>query len=116
MVSERNGTWGKAIEVPGSAALNTGGVAQVFSVSCPSAGNCAAGGDYRDSAGHIQAFVVSERNGTWGKAIEVPGSAALNAGGAATVTSVSCPSAGPCVAGGFYAANASSQGFVVSEH
>ena len=47
-------------------------------MSCASAGNCAAGGRYRDG-GHLQGFVAGERNGLWGKAIEVPGLAALNA-------------------------------------
>ncbi len=73
MVSQVNGTWGTAIEVPGTAALNTGGNAQIDSVSCASAGNCSAGGFYTDSSGHGQAFVVSEVNGKWGKAEEVPG-------------------------------------------
>ena len=40
------GSWGQAVEVPGLAALNTGGQANVNSVSCASAGNCAAGGYY----------------------------------------------------------------------
>lgn len=40
---EKNGVWGRAIEVPGLAALNKGG-AFVFSVSCASTGNCAAYG------------------------------------------------------------------------
>ncbi len=102
MVSQRNGAWGRAIEVPRSGTLNAGGVAQVSSVSCPSAGNCAAGGFYRDGSGHQQAFVASQRNGVWGRAIEVPGTAALNAGGVAQVNSVSCASAGHCAAGGLY--------------
>jgi hypothetical protein len=39
------------------------------SVSCASPGNCSAGGDYyTDAAGHQQAFVVSEKNGSWGTA------------------------------------------------
>ncbi len=61
------GPWGRAIEVPGLGALNKGGDAQVTSVSCASAGDCAAGGYYtgRGSAG----FVVSEQNGVWGTAI-----------------------------------------------
>src|SRR5262249_53691827 len=90
------GTWGTAIAVRGSGALNAGGGAEVNSMSCASAGNCAAGGDYTDGSGHGQAFVVSERNGTWGTAIGVPGSGALNAGGDARVESVSCASAGNC--------------------
>jgi hypothetical protein len=74
------GTWGTAIEVPGTGALNQGGNAAVNSVSCASAGNCSAGGAYRDGSGHFQAFVAGEVNGTWGTAIEVPGTAGLNQG------------------------------------
>jgi hypothetical protein len=55
-------TWGKAIQVPGIAALNTGGDAVVISVSCPSSGNCSAGGVYTNSQGQEAAFVVSEVN------------------------------------------------------
>jgi hypothetical protein len=116
LVSERNGRWGRAVEVPGIAVLDAVGGGQVVSVSCPSAGNCAAGGSYGDRRGNLQAFVVSERNGRWGKAIEIPGTAALNAGGADFVASVSCPSAGDCVVGGDYTDRADNdQAFVVSE-
>lgn len=120
VVTERNGTWGKAVQVPGSAGLNKGGNAQVSSVSCASAGNCAAGGYYTDGSGHMQAMVVSERKGSWSKAIEVPGSGALNIGGTAQVSSVSCPSAGNCAAGGSYLGPITGPGhgqqaFVVSE-
>jgi hypothetical protein len=167
-VSEKNGSWGKAIEVPGSAAF---GVATVASVSCASAGNCAAAGfsgsitndapsgplvasekngtwgnviavagttaSARNSAGSVscgsvnycaaggsyapsiegpyQAFVVREKNGSWGTAIEVPGSAALNTGGSAQVTSVSCASARYCAAGGYYlTSSGDDEAFVVS--
>jgi hypothetical protein len=115
VVSEVKGTWGRAIEVPGTAALNRGGVAQVTSLSCSSAGNCGAGGYYTDGSGGDQAFVVSRVRGTWGKAIEVPGVGALNAGGLATVTSVSCSSAGNCSAAGYYTAGPSELAFVVSQ-
>ncbi len=119
VVSEVNGVWGDDIEVPDIAALNAGGNAEVTSVSCASAGNCAAGGYYFDGSGDQQAFVVDEVNGTWGDAIEVPGTAALNTGqGAfAELSSVSCPSAGNCTAGG-YTSDASSHvraAFVVDE-
>src|SRR6516164_6977384 len=59
----------------GTAALNTGGAAQVYSVSCAAAGSCGAGGYYTDGSGHGQAFVASQVNGSWGAAIEVPGTA-----------------------------------------
>jgi hypothetical protein len=61
VASEVNGTWHTAIEVPGIATLNQGGDAAVSSVSCASAGNCAADGFYLDSSRHAQAFVVNER-------------------------------------------------------
>jgi hypothetical protein len=56
----RAGTWRTAIEVPGLGSLNQGGEADLASVSCGSAGNCAVGGDYKDGSGHLQAFVVSQ--------------------------------------------------------
>jgi hypothetical protein len=115
VVSQKNGTWGRAIEVPGLAALNVGGNAGVLSVSCASAGNCAAVGSYQVASNHQQAFVVSENNGWWGKAIEVPGSAALNTGGFAQVVSVSCTPAGYCAAGGDYSVpSGDEEPFVVS--
>jgi hypothetical protein len=120
VVSQKNGVWGKAVEVPGLAALNTGGMAGIYSVSCGSPGNCVAGGSYEvagESAfGIVQAFVVSEKNGVWGKAAQVPGLAALNQGGSAGIDSVSCRSAGNCSAGGIYAdRSGQSQALVVSE-
>jgi hypothetical protein len=120
VVSERHGRWGRAIEVPGLRALNKGGQASLGSVSCGSAGNCAAGGSYLDGNRRYEGFVVSETNGRWGQAIEVPGLGALNTGSdgqpGAAVTSVSCASAGNCAAGGSYQdQHRHTQGFVVSE-
>lgn len=114
--SEGAGRWGTAIEVPGTAALNKGDSAQVTSVSCASAGNCSAGGFYHNGSGYARAFVVGEVNGTWGTAIEVPGTAALDQGGWAQVTSVSCASPGNCAAGGAYRSDSHPpQAFVASE-
>jgi len=116
VAGETNGTWGNAIEVPGTAALNSGGSALVISISCAAAGDCAAGGQYSDDSGHGQAFVVGEKKFTWGEAIEVPGTAALNSGGSASVGSVSCTAAGACAAGGSYTNGfGHAQPFVVSE-
>jgi len=112
---ERYGVWGTAVEVLGLAALNADGDAEVFSVSCASAGNCAAGGKYRGGDFHLHGFVAGERDGVWGKAVEVPGLAALNGGGDATVFSVSCASAGNCAAGGSYHRRHHHQGFVAAE-
>src|SRR5712692_7278956 len=115
VVSKANGVWGNAIEVPGLGTLNKNGAVATDSVSCASAGNCAAGGFYTDGSGHTQAFVVSKANGTWAKAIEVPGSGTLNTAGNAAVDSVSCASAGNCVAAGGYDGSGHLQAFVVRE-
>ena len=113
------GAWRQAEQVPGLAALNVGGDARVKSVSCARPGNCGAGGSYVDGSGHDQGFVVNEKAGVWGRAEEVPGLAALNAGGSATVTSVSCPAPGACAAGGVYIDSSGFgsgvQAFVVSQ-
>jgi cytochrome c551/c552 len=114
VAGERNGTWDNAEEVPGTATLNTGGNAAITSVSCASAGNCSAGGYYKDSSGKRQAFVAGERNGTWDNAEEVPGTATLNTGGKAQINSVSCASAENCSAGGYYE-HKIPQAFVVRE-
>ena len=101
LVDEVNGTWGKTHGVPGLGVLNSGHGAEIFSVSCPSAGSCAAGGFYTGAHGQ-QPFVVNQSNGVWGNATELPGSSSLNAGGHAWITSLSCASPGQCAAGGFY--------------
>jgi hypothetical protein len=112
---EKNLDWGFAGEVKGLGSLNAGGAATLTAVSCAARANCAAGGSYTDGNGHVQAYVVSETNGTWGKAQEVPGTAALNADGDSAVASVSCPAPGRCTAGGFYTDRTKHyQAFVVS--
>ena len=109
MVSEKNGAWGQAIEVAG--ALNAGAEQPgggVASVSCTSAGNCAAGGSY--GYPYRMAFVINEKNGVWGKAIYTGPPAQIS-----DVGSVSCASPGNCVAAGRYFDGNGTRGFVVSE-
>lgn len=110
------GPWGPAQRVPGSVALNSGGLAAVSSVSCPATGGCVAGGFFTDTAGGDQPFLVTQSGGVWGSAIGVPGMAALNATDLAHVSAVSCGSAGNCAASGFYQdASGHQQAFVVNE-
>jgi hypothetical protein len=116
VVSQVNGTWGKAQEAPGTAGLNKGGNAVISSLSCTSAGNCSAGGYYQDRSGHQQVFVLTEIHGKWGKAQEAWGTAALNKGGNAAISSLSCASPGNCSAGGYYTdSSGHSQAFIVSQ-
>jgi hypothetical protein len=114
VVAEVNGTWRAAQPVPGLASARPGSA--VTSVSCPLPGSCGIGGYYSDKSGHRQAFVASEVSGTWHRAQQVPGTATLNAGGNASVTSVSCRAATTCAAAGTYRpGKGPGQLFVVNE-
>jgi hypothetical protein len=113
---QKNGKWSNAFEVPGTASLNVGHNGQLTAISCPSAGNCAAGGYYTNSVAHGELFLISQSKGKWGKAKEIPGLAALTKGSTAEIYSISCSSAGNCSGGG-YGENSSFReiAFVVSQ-
>lgn len=118
VVSETNGSWGNAMEVPGVATADPDSF--VYSVSCGAPGDCAAvGGSSAGPGDYSQPFVVSETNGTWGTSMEVPGLAKIKTRGEAALNSVSCAAAGECAAGGYYRARKGSsrpfEPFVVSE-
>lgn len=103
IVDEIGGVWGAAHEVTGFPGFGSKGSAFLSSVSCPAAGDCAAGGYYRLSSTQEQAFVINQTGGTWGPPLDVPGSAAPAGGSANSATfGISCASAGNCAAGGVY--------------
>src|SRR5260370_40606801 len=79
--------WGAAEEVPGTAALNQLGFAELTSMSCGAAGNCSAGGFYTDSSGRQQAFVVSQTGGRRAPANGGPRSAPPHRDGDAAIAS-----------------------------
>jgi hypothetical protein len=95
--AERNGRWGTALEVPGTAALNAGGKAQVGSVTCTRAGACVAVGTYTDKAGDTQWFTDRESGSRWDKAAPVPDPALTGA----TISTVWC-APWTCAAGGSF--------------
>jgi LPXTG-motif cell wall-anchored protein len=114
IADKTSGTWGLAQEVPNTGTLNVGGFAQIDSISCPSAGNCSAAGDYADSGGNTQFFVVDESTGTWSQAQTMPNIEALNLGGFGELLSLSCASAGNCSAGGYYSeSSGNAQAFLI---
>jgi hypothetical protein len=116
VATETGGRWGRALEVPGTAALNQGGGAGASAVSCTAPGDCTVAGSYTDKARHSLPFVVSQVRGRWGQAQSLPGAAALNDGAGTGINQVSCPSAGNCGAGGGYTVGQNiSAAFVVSE-
>ena len=90
IAGERGWTWGRAEQAPGTAALNS---AAITSISCAAPGDCTLLGSYGASDKQA-AFVSGEKNGIWGSAAPLPGTA--------TAYALSCVSAGNCVAGGDY--------------
>jgi len=123
VTNETKAKWSTAVEIPGTAALNVGASTSnagslATSVACAKSGACELGGNYTDASGVSQAFVDGETNGAWASATSLAGVTVLNVGGSASnngaqVNSISCPSTGNCVAGGYYFdANQDQQAFV----
>jgi hypothetical protein len=71
-------------------------------VACPPAGDCLAAGAYTTGSKSSRLFFIADRQGSWGKGVGVtlPAGAAERQGG--YITSMSCPTAGVCVAVGEY--------------
>ena len=101
-LTEKSGTWARGVEVSLPANAGSDPQLQVFSVSCGAVGNCSAVGNYLDSSGNHQAFLLSETSGTWATGIEAALPADARPGPATGLTSVSCASAGNCTAVGDY--------------
>ncbi len=60
VVSEVHGVWGRALEVPGTGAQNTGKLASVTAVSRAAPGKCSAGGWFLNTKTGYETFVVSK--------------------------------------------------------
>jgi hypothetical protein len=112
---EKNGTWQAARTLVGAGGLS---FFETGAVSCATAGNCVATGIATTESGLRvieHAVVVQEVNGGWGRARELPGSAALNRGGDAAVLTASCASPGNCAVGGWYTDKAGKEQAMVSD-
>ena len=103
VIDEHGGFWGSAQQVPGTADRNTNHFATVNSVSCTSAGKCAAVGYYSTPDGRHQ-FVTEERGGTWQHAIrDLTHKGSPGDGFGVEANAVSCGSPGNCVVTGEFA-------------
>ena len=107
VVNESHGKWDTAHEltttIPG---FNADDGDWVTAISCPSAGSCVAGGtdNVEHDALSSSVYIATETRGKWGQAIPLPGSPELNQGDNATISEISCSSAGNCGAAGNYSA------------
>jgi hypothetical protein len=72
------------------------------SLSCVSALECVAGGDYATSSGATEGLIVSETNGVWRAPISLLPPLGASANPAVTIFDVSCGAAGNCAAVGSY--------------
>ena len=119
-VNEVQGHWQRAVEIrmPAGAAASPLVFYYGFAgISCPSAGNCATGGQYRDATGDYEGFLLNEANGVWQTATELqlPVGAEM-AGKNGGVVALTCPLAGECSAGAAYVDGYGDyQAYIVSE-
>jgi LPXTG-motif cell wall-anchored protein len=73
------------------------------SVTCVSAGNCVAVGQFKSSSTYFEAFILTSVGGVWGDATPVTfPSGVRNAAMSDSLDSVSCTTAGNCSAVGSY--------------
>jgi hypothetical protein len=111
VIDESNGVWHKAHVISGTATLGRSENATINAISCASPGNCSAGGTFVDGTGLSRseflgdeglttAFVVDEIRGTWHSAHALAGIVAPRNVEDATISFLSCASAGNCAAAG----------------
>lgn len=105
LLAEAGGVWGTGQEValPSNADTTaTDQTAVIDSVSCPTVGNCVAGGEYTDTAENNDSLLVTETAGVWSAGTEVSLPADAGQAQYSAVDGVSCESAGNCTVIGVY--------------
>jgi hypothetical protein len=109
LINKTSGSWGSGTEatLPSGASANP--YTDLSSVSCASAGNCSAVGNYLDSSNDRQGVLLNETSGTWASGIKAtpPGTSAANP--SASPDAISCPTAGNCSAIGTFTTSANAQ-------
>src|SRR5262249_44379109 len=98
-------------------ASKRGQTVDVYSVSCPSPGNCSAVGGYVDRLGNGEGLLLTETAGSWAAGVEaaLPADAATT-GQRVSIDSVSCASAGSCSAvGTYYDSSGNIEGLLLTE-
>jgi hypothetical protein len=114
--TETNGTWGQAVAVTSPAGSATPPFVVLSGLSCTSAGNCQAVGNYTDSSGNNQAMEATETSGTWAQATKVAAPADAASNPSAALRGISCTSAGNCQSVGNYTdSTAHTQAMAASE-
>ena len=104
LVSESDGTWQTGVEADLPAGAAKDPWADIAAISCASAGNCSAVGAYTGKAGRGPLVLLTESAGTWSAGVraQLPADAGHDQDSPPDVESISCPTAGNCVAAGTY--------------
>jgi hypothetical protein len=104
----------KIVQLPSGATGLPGGF--LPALSCPSAGNCSAGGSYSDKSGNVQGLLLTEVKGVWRTPTKLLPPSQAHADPSLTINSLSCATAGNCVAvGSFEDSHQNGQSFVANE-
>jgi hypothetical protein len=109
---ETNGIWSQMTELPLPSNADTYN-ALLFAVSCPSAGNCVATGEYGYSSGTTTGpFIDQETNGSWSATQLTPPGGSTFTGG----TAVSCSgTTANCTVAGFVTNGSTRDSFAATE-
>ena len=102
LLNDHSGVWGRIVKakLPAGASARYG--ANLASVSCPSAGNCAAAGLY-ETGGFTALVLLTQSSWTWGQGVapKLP----ANGTSPGALLRVSCAAPGDCAAVGSYVAD-----------
>jgi hypothetical protein len=111
VVTERGGTWGAEVPIPGLTQIAPAGDAVATGLSCPKSGYCLVTGIYAYGTknGSIGAFTIWESNGKWGKPAKIPGLPKLSPLGLSIPDQVACSSTHTCVISGIYVAGSTTK-------
>jgi hypothetical protein len=102
LLNETAGTWGTGVEavLPANAAV-TGQFVAMYAVSCPSAGDCTAVGNYNTDVSD-DTVLLTEKGGVWAHGVKAVLPENASVPDQVNVYALSCPSDGSCVAVGQY--------------
>jgi LPXTG-motif cell wall-anchored protein len=103
-MTSTGGTWGQVTPIVFANGVQSASpAAYMNSVTCVSAGNCVAVGQFKSSSTYLEAFILTSVGGVWGDAIPVTfPSGVQNASQDDAFNWVSCTTAGNCSAVGSY--------------
>ncbi len=105
LLSQTAGIWGTGQEVtlPSNAERTaTDQTAGIDAISCPTVGNCVAGGEYTDTAENNDSLLVTQTGGVWSPGTQVSLPANSGQEQYSAIDAVSCAGVGSCTVIGTY--------------